>query len=352
MENNFIISKDRCFYLNEKLFRFIGVNMYELANVNSGTSELMISDAAHEGFKVIRFWVFEPTDKTKLREICDIAGQYEIKIIPVLADTWGYLQNYKIEGSWYKEDYKKNYIHYVSDIVSSFKARSEILLWELINEPSTDSFSDIYNFTKTASETVKSIDQNHLLSIGTIGGIGDKFGGFFSRFNVSNFEKLYSIKSLDAVSIHDYSFSSTLFERLDILQRTKGNSKNSEILNTFNNLINSLPNKIDRVTLNKFNRTFDFPLTIRKIWKNFNMKNIAIAKHLKKPVYIGEIGFKKSLKEYRKIILKNELEKYFKEDVSGILLWSFESQGKSLDGHDYGFGIEDGFGELTKKILK
>ncbi|MBK8549864.1 MAG: cellulase family glycosylhydrolase [Ignavibacteria bacterium] len=114
-------------------------------------------------------------------------------------------------------------------MVSSFKYREEILLWELINEPSTDSFEDIYNFSKTASEFIKSKDPNHLISIGTIGGIGDKFGNFFSRFNINNFEKLYSINTLDAVSIHDYSFSSTLFERLDIYHRLK-DKKNFRII--------------------------------------------------------------------------------------------------------------------------
>ncbi|MBK8549865.1 MAG: hypothetical protein IPL53_01940 [Ignavibacteria bacterium] len=42
------------------------------------------------------------------------------------------------------------------------------------------------------------------------------------------------------------------------------------------------------------------------------------------------------------------MERYFKEGVSGILLWSFESQGKSLDGHDYGFGAGDDFGQIIK----
>ena len=31
-----------------------------------------------------------------LKEICDISKELNLKIIPVLADTWGYLQNYKI----------------------------------------------------------------------------------------------------------------------------------------------------------------------------------------------------------------------------------------------------------------
>ncbi|MBK8549863.1 MAG: hypothetical protein IPL53_01930 [Ignavibacteria bacterium] len=107
MENKFVTVKDSLFCLNGNPFRFIGTNMYELANVDSGTTELMIKDAFNEGFTVIRFWAFEPMPKTKLKEICDTVSEYKIKIIPVLADTWGYLQNYKIDSNWYKDGFKK-----------------------------------------------------------------------------------------------------------------------------------------------------------------------------------------------------------------------------------------------------
>ena len=32
-----------------------------------------------------------------------------------------------------------------------------------------------------------------------------------------------------------------------------------------------------------------------------------------------------------------------------VKLWSFESQGRSQDGHDYGFVVEDGFGEIIQR---
>ncbi len=352
MNNNFVKSDTGLFLLNKKPFRFIGCNMYELANVDSQTTELMIKDAFNEGFTVIRFWAFEPMEKIKLKEICEIVKSYKIKIIPVLADTHGFLQNYKIDASWYKDGYKKNYLKYIADITGTFKDFNEILLWELINEPSTDSFSDIYNFSKTASEYIRSSDPNHLISIGTIGGIGDKFGGFFSRFNTDNFKELYSLKTLNAVSIHDYSYDSTILERLDIYQRLKGKPESSDLLKAANNILNVFPAAIDRATLNKFGRTFDFPFTMRKIWKKFNFKNISIARELIKPLYIGEIGFKKSLGNLRGKVLKLKLDNYFDAGVSGVLLWSFESQGKSADGHDYGFNSDDGFGIVVKKFQR
>ena len=73
-------------------------------------------------------------------------------------------------------------------------------------------------------------------------------------------------------------------------------------------------------------------------------------KKLNKPVYIGEIGFKKNMGGYRKIIIEREYKKYFKSGVSGILLWSFEAEDRSKDGHDYGFDESDDFKETIKEI--
>lgn len=346
--SDFISSQNGRFVFKEKPFSFIGANMYELANVDSAATELMFRDAAEEGFKVIRFWAFHPLEKKKLNEISELAKSHNLFIIPVLADTTGYLQSFRIDPEWYRSGYEKTYLPYVKDIVSSFRHVKEILLWEIINEPNTESFQDIYNFTKHVSETIRNEDPNHLISIGTIGGVGDNFGNSFSRFSLTNFDRLYSINTLDAVSLHDYSFGSTILERIDIYHRLKGKHKTSDIYSSLSNLINYLPDKADKLTIRSFNKTIDFPLSLRSVWKKYNRMNLSSAKKLNKPVYIGEVGFKKSLKEMRKIILNKELKEYFAAGISGVLLWSFESQGKSKDGHDYGFNKNDGFGEVVK----
>lgn len=325
--------------------------MYELANVDSDTTEKMISDAASEGFSVIRFWAFEPMRKNKLEEILNLAHKYGLYLIPVLADKWGYLQEYKINSDWYRKGFKYKYFNFIKDIVLSFRCRSEILLWEIINEPVTDSFPDIINFVKTTSEYVKSLDSNHLISIGTVGGIGDKFGNEFSRFSKDNFEKLYSLDSLDAISLHDYSFDSTLFERLDLNSRLNGKFYSADIYGSIDRLINHIPRKLDEYTIKHFERTIDFPLTVRSLWNYYNKINFASAKKLGKPVYIGEFGIKKYYGEKRKKILEMKMKQYKNAGASGVLLWSFESQGKSLDGHDYGFSPGDGLGDAASEYF-
>lgn len=350
MKKNFITASDGTFLLNGAPFRFIGTNMYELANVDVDTTRRMLEDAYAQGFKVIRFWAFHPVDHVKLNEICEVAGQLQLKLIPVLADPGNYLQSFKVNSNWYKEDFKKTYFDHISDLTSHLKEREDILLWELINEPITDSFNDFYNFAKDSSEKIKSIDDNHLISIGTIGGVGDRFGGFFSRFNTENFKNIYSLRTLDAVSLHDYSYNSNMFERLDIFYRLQAKHNNSKLMSSLNSIFNFIPEKIDKITFESSKKTYDLPITLRSIWRRLNKRNISDAKQLGKPFYIGEVGFKKTAGGHRVEILKTELKKYFDNGAAGVLLWSFQSQGRSVDGHDYGFETGDGFGDAVKGI--
>ncbi|HQY51187.1 MAG TPA: cellulase family glycosylhydrolase [Ignavibacteria bacterium] len=350
MFQNYITSHDGKFFDGKDEFRFIGCNMYELANVESDISQKMLASAKDQRFDVVRFWVFNKTGRNNLNNICEISTELNLRLIPVLADNWGYLMNEEINDEWYLSGYKNNYLQNILDLSFEFSDRKEILLWELINEPASVNFESVFNFTKDVSAEFKKINSNHLLSVGTIGGIGDKFGNEFSRFNSSNFEKLYTLKNLDAVSIHDYSFNSTIAERLDIHQRFKGKYSSSAILNNLDRIINFIPGLIDKFTLRKFNDVYDIPLTLRSIWQKYISKNIQTSAKLKKPLYIGEIGFKKEMGSDRKKVIEKELVKYLKAGVSGILLWSFESEGRSKDGHDYGFDENDGFKEIIKKI--
>src|SRR5690606_14899923 len=134
------------------------------------------------------------------------------------------------------EGYKTTYLDFALNMVTSLRDRKEIILWEIINEPESDSFEIFYKFVKDVAEQIKKNDPNHLLSIGTIGGLGSKYGGEFSRFSTKNFRKLYEINELDAVSVHDYSFDATMAERMDTLYRFKGKhyaARTFEVINQY-----------------------------------------------------------------------------------------------------------------------
>ena len=350
--NVFVTASGGKFYLNNRQFRFVGANVYELANVPSGITAKIIGDAYTAGFTVLRFWLFQNRETgeliKKMHEICDTAGEKNIKLIVSLSDKWGYLQNYKIDEAWYKGGYKNEYLTYVKEVTSALKERNEIMLWELINEPETDSFIPFFSFAEHVSGEIRSVNPNHLLSTGTVGGIGDKFGSWFSVFKKVNFEKLYSIKTLDAVSIHDYSYDSGIFERLDVLYRFKGNSKRAKFFGSIAQVTNKPFEDLDRRFLEK-NRLIRIPLTMRRVWNNYIKKDMNIALSAGKPLYIGEVGFKSGINRNRARILDIDIAEKFSLGVSGYVLWSFQAQGWSNDGHNYGFGLGEGFEEVVKK---
>jgi endo-1,4-beta-mannosidase len=353
--NSFIKNLEGRFSHNGKPFRFIGANVYELANVSPGIAHKIIDDSARMGFRVLRFWLFKNRETAelvqKLTEICDLVKPYGIKLIVSLSDKWGYLQNYKIDDEWYTSGYKNEYLRYVKDISGELRARDEIMLWELINEPESGSFQAFYDFVKHVSGEIRRVNQNHLLSVGTVGGVGDKFGNYFSVFKKSNFRNLYSLPSLDAVSIHDYSYDSGIFERLDMLHRFKGNEKKAKLYGRISDAVNLPFDKIDSYYLKK-NKFVHIPFTLRGLWNIYNKSDIKFAAEIKKPVYVGEVGFKAGSIRERKRILELDIEEKFSMGVDGYILWSFQAQGWNKDGHGYGFGIDDGFGDVIKKWNK
>lgn len=347
----FIKNTDGHFEADGKRLRFVGCNMYELAFMDKPVADRMLEDAKDEGYKVVRLWAFAPLRPEKLVEVCETAGKLGLRLIPVLCDKWGYMQDYVIDDEWFREGYKKDYLGYAVNITAALKDRQEIIIWELINEPESDSFEVFYDFIQHTSSEVKKVNDNHLLSVGTIGGLGSKYGGQFSRFSTKNYEKLFSLEELDALSVHDYSFDATMLERMDTLYRFQGKYYTAKAFERANFYVTYLPMLFKRFWLKKF-RPFTFPLSLKWLWRKYISKNISIARKLKKPFYLGEIGYKNNLNMDRKKIIDEEIRKYFEKGIDGFILWSFEAQGWSKDGHNYGFNKEDGFKDIIQKWNK
>ena len=99
-------------------------------------------------------------------------------------------------------------------------------------------------------------------------------------------------------------------------------------------------------------KLFRFPLTLRWVWDIYNKRDIGFAETIHKPVYIGEVGFKKIKNRNRIRIMDLDIGEKFNLGVGGYMLWSFEALGWNKDGHDYGFGPGEGFDEVVKKWNK
>ena len=344
---NFVKRQGDQFTVDGKPFRFVGCNMYSLTWEKSDTTEKMIADAAREGFTVIRFWA-NKTTPDKLQEIFDAGRKHNVKFIPVLANNGSFTDAMKQDDAWYRGAYKQDYLPYVENLVSSFKGRPEVMMWELVNEPETAAFEPLLEFTRTVSGRIKQLDPNHLVSIGTIGGLGDKFGSQLSRFDNDKFRQLHQLPNLDALSIHDYSYDANALERLDIQMRNVGNKEWSARFGKLDQIFNTLSRKVDDFVLDKFDTRIYTPWSVRGLWMHNNNQNLAIAKELNKPLYVGEAGYKKSHGDDRKTLFGMDMEKYFNAGASGYMMWSFQAQGRSVDGHDYGFDAKDGFAPLIQ----
>ena len=347
----FVKNSNGQFTVDGKPFRYVGTNMYSLAKEKPEVQEKMLKDAADHGFTVVRFWAYENYSATPeiLQRLCDLAAKYQLKLIPCLADRWVMSDADRKDDHFYKAGFERSYLPRVLEMTEKLKDRPEIMIWELVNEPETEAFESMYHFSKTVSEAIKKNNPNQLISLGTIGGIGDKFGSQLSRLSTDSFRKLYAIPSLDAASIHNYSYDATLLERLDILARFSGENEKGAQFGKADQILSWASRKVDTWALNNLGVQIQNPLTLRGRWDQMNHENIQIAKDLGKPLYIGEVGFKQAHGEDRQKLLRLDIARSMQAGVQGYTLWSYQAQGKSVDGHDYGFDDRDKLAPVVKE---
>ena len=227
--SEFVTRDGTSFVLAGKPFRFIGTNMYNAAadpdiydcgpQMQKPDEEL---DDWFERFKrdsggrVIRFWAYQSYTKggedwRSLDRVMRLANKHDLKVIPVLENQWqdctegGYKQDAWYAGGYLKPygTYPLSYKEYVNRVVERYKNEPAIAAWMLINEAESktpDGSANpeaLYAFTQDMSESIKRIDQNHLVTLGTAGGGRPGISG-------ENYEKLHSLDNVDFLNFHDY----------------------------------------------------------------------------------------------------------------------------------------------------
>lgn len=119
---------------------------------------------------------------------------------------------------WYK-DYVNGLLNHTNPYTGrKLKDEPSVFAWELANEPRCNSDAQckddiLYNWAKEMSEYVKSIDPNHMVSLGDEGFFNRPYG-YFDEYTTSNyafygaegvdFEKLMTIDTLDFGTPHLY----------------------------------------------------------------------------------------------------------------------------------------------------
>lgn len=313
-------------------YRFTGVNLY---NANSdGWCRESIDDATLDssldainlswsGHGVIRAWFFQTLatdagsgarDWSRFDRLLRMAAERGYKVIPTLADQWGECgarvvptYSYKTEA-WYTGGYAApdpvlaaahggswlSYRDWVAQVVGRYKDDPTVAFWQLMNEaevnpagafgacPPGDGPRDtLIDFATDMSGLVKSIDHDHLLSLGTIGGGQCGTSGL-------QYKDVHAIPGIDLCEYHDYTPN----------QAIPGDQ-----------------------------------------WNGLGVRLQQCAE-LGKPVVIGETGIRPidvgGTLEDRETALRTKIQAQMARGIDGVLAWDFSISGSTLDDYDIG----------------
>jgi mannan endo-1,4-beta-mannosidase len=221
-------------------YRFTGLNIYNANSVDNcwytlGEVNSELGHPLHRtlervgpGNEVFRAWFFQSLGTTEgvrdwsaFDNTLAVARRHGVKVIATLGNQWGqcegysYPAGYKTE-SWYEGDYRAlsgtsgmptSYRRYVREVVSRYKDDPTILAWQLMNEAEAKTAyggscastapATLKAFAADMASLVKSIDPNHLLSLGTIGSGQCGAEG-------SEYKDLHDVNGIDLCEYHDY----------------------------------------------------------------------------------------------------------------------------------------------------
>jgi outer membrane biosynthesis protein TonB len=221
--------------LGGRAYRFTGLNIY---NANSrdncwyplGYDNGALDDALTSvgpGQEAFRAWFFQDLatsgglrDWSAFDHTIAVARAHGVRIIATLADQWGSCDSgpgsavFKGDA-WYTTDYRsvvspgstRTYRNWVAEIVARYKDEPTILAWQLMNEAetkhditttcTTNGAAILRTWAADVSGIVKTIDPNHLVSLGTLG------GGQCGTQD-AEYQFVHDLPTIDLCEYHDY----------------------------------------------------------------------------------------------------------------------------------------------------
>lgn len=222
--------------LDGEPWRFTGVNIYNAnsdgwcghsLDVTGGVERAF--DELGAGHRVVRAWFFQALalsgdlqarDWTRFDRTINAARERGIKLIVTLSDHWGECGaklpgNGTKDAAWYTAGYTAvdpgmltSYRDYVREVVNRYRHEPAIAMWQLMNEAETKDLATgdctpgghliLRDFATDVSGLIKSIDGNHLVSLGTMG--GPQCGPHRDFYGI-----VHDVSTLDVCEYHDYS---------------------------------------------------------------------------------------------------------------------------------------------------
>lgn len=241
----FVSVRDTQFYLDGQPFRFAGANNYYLVYKPESMAVDVFAAAKAMGLKVIRTWgfldgkshdglVLQPElgkfDEKGLRQldrVVEQAARHGLKLVITLVNRWDDFGGMKwyveqtggggVDEFYTRQSIKDAYKSYVAHVVNRVNTRTgvaykddpAIFAWQLANEPrcpSDKSGDTLLVWVREISAFIKSIDPNHMVSV------GDE--GFYRRSSEEewtrngkegvDWERLVALPDIDYGTVHLY----------------------------------------------------------------------------------------------------------------------------------------------------
>lgn len=302
--------------LHGKPYRFTGLNIYNANSRNNcwysmGSGPILGQSLRQigRGKEVFRAWFFQSLatsngrrDWSAFDHTLAVAWLHGYRVIVTLGNQWGDCEpptGYKDYG-WYQSGYKLadpsgivSYRRWVREVVTRYRFIPTILAWQLLNEAEVkasdgtcpaDGAAVLKTWAADVSGLIKSIDRNHLVSLGTIG--SGQCGASWQEY-----KDVHSVPTIDLCEFHDY-----------------GAPLNPMPGDPFNGLA-------------------------------FRLQQ---CNELNKPLFVGETGIIPNdvggTLEARAAAFENKFSVQFGAGVVGELAWAWSALGSTLDNYDIGPG--------------
>lgn len=240
---SFVTKSGTLFNIDGTTRYFAGTNAYWIGFLtNNADVDLVMSHLQTSGLKVLRVWGFNDVSNTgngvwyqsfvsgqspqintganglqRLDYVVSSAAAHNIKLIINFVNNWGdyggmplYNTYYgTTKTTWYTNSAVQNqYKAYINAVVSRYKTSTAVFAWELANEARCNgcSTSVITNWATSISAYIKSLDSNHLVTLGDEGfmnGGGDGSYPYTASEGV-DFVANLKIPNLDFGTFHLY----------------------------------------------------------------------------------------------------------------------------------------------------
>jgi mannan endo-1,4-beta-mannosidase len=228
--NPFVTRQGTQLMLAGQPFHFTGLNIY---NANSrGNCYVTLGEGSGldqaltqwgPGKTVMRAWFYQTLatsgghrDWAAFDHTLAVARAHGVRVIATLGDQWGDCEDgqYKT-AAWYAGGYRGDlaggivaYRAWVAEVAARYKDDPTIMAWQLMNEAETKTARNegcaaggpdtLRAFATDLGGLVRSLDPNHLVSLGTIGGGQCGTQG-------SEYEYVHASPGIDLCEYHDYN---------------------------------------------------------------------------------------------------------------------------------------------------